>query len=312
MIYTYAGVFDDFVAKTFYSNIQYLTNLSYWEGVLNFFKGFTPIFYAYTFFFLLAILPFFRWRKEKKELRSKLFLFSFAFFSLLSIVPGWHFYAHYFILILPAVALPAAGGMQELIGFSEGKRPSIQRAVSLLPVLFVLQPLLAESFYFFKADATEASRITYEYNPFPEAKVIGQYIKRITHDTSSIMVLGSEPELYFYAERRPAISAYYMYFLTDGSKRARAQQELLIKEAEEDVPELIVFVNVASSWLINDKTDPLIFNWLESFAKEHGYRMTGVVDLFIDKSKYVFGEASESYKPRSNGYITLFKKEGAK
>ena len=308
ILYSYAGVFDAFVTKTFYSNTQYLTRLSYREGVLNFFHHFSPVFYAYTFLFLLAFLPFLRWTKEKRALRTTLFLVSLAFFSFIAIVPGWHFYPHYFILILPAVALLAAAGTQELINFSEAKWSRRQRAVALLPMLFVLQPLFAESFYFFKADATEASRVTYEYNPFPEAKVIGRYIKRITNDSSSMMVLGSEPELYFYAERRPAISAYYMYFLMNGTELARQQQEELIRQAEEEMPEVIVVLNISSSWVVQENTDPLLFDWIASFPAKFHYRIVGIADIFKDHTNYVTGPAAQNYKTRSTGSIAIFKK----
>lgn len=311
MLYTYAGVFDAFVIKTFYSNSRYLTELSFWDGVRNFFNHLSPLFYSYTFLFLLAFQPIFRWRNEKGAIRINLYLLSFALFSFMSIVPGWHFYPHYFILIIPSIGLLAAIGTPELINFLK-RKTHLPGVISMVPILFILQPLLVNSFYFFKADTTQASRITYEYNPFPEAKIIGQHIKQITSDTSSIMVLGSEPELYFYAERRPAISNYYMYFLMDGSELARQKQKELIRQAEEDMPEVVVYVNVSSSWMSRPDSDKKLLKWFNLLLKNNRYKLIGIADMFQDRTLYLYGPKARKYKIRSNGFITLFRRVSQK
>ncbi len=312
LIYTYSGVFDAFLTKTFYSNSRYLTKLGFSEGMLYFFNHFSPFFYSYTFLFLFAFLPVFIWKKEKEGYRVKTFLLSFAIFSFMSIVPGGHFYPHYFILIVPAIALAAAAGVLELRKLSEARRTRLHGVLVFLPMLIMLQPLLAESFYFFRADATQASRVTYEYNPFPEAKTIGRYIKRITKDTSSIMVLGSEPELYFYAERRPAISAYYMYFMMDGSELARQKQEELIRQAEKEMPEVIVYVGISSSWMSTPESDEHLINWFNLFLENNRYQLVGAVDIFQDRTHYIYGPEARKYKIRSNGFLTLFQRAGRK
>ncbi len=312
LLYNYAGVFDAFLTKTFYSNSRYLTKLGYSEGVLNFYNHFSPFFYSYTFLFLFAFLPVFIWKKEKGAYRAKTFLLSFAIFSFVSIVPGGHFYPHYFNLIVPAIALAAAAGTLELIKLSEARRARLQGVIVILPMLIMLQPLLAESFYFFRADATQASRVTYEYNPFPEAKAIGRHIKRITSDTSSIMVLGSEPELYFYAKRRPAISAYYMYFLMDGSELARQKQEELIRQAEKEMPEVIVYVGISSSWVSGPESDEHLLDWFNLFLENNRYQLVGVADIFKDRTHYIYGPEARKYKIRSNGFLTLLQRSGQK
>ena len=57
----------------------------------------------------------------------------------------------------------------------------------------------------------------YLESPFPEAIQIANYIRTHTGKDSRIAILGSEPEIPFYADRRSATGYIYMYGLTNPS-----------------------------------------------------------------------------------------------
>src|SRR6185436_19492825 len=77
-----------------------------------------------------------------------------------------------------------------------------------------------------------ASRQLYAANPCPEAVEIAKYIKAHSTKDETIVVLGSEPEIYFYADRRSATGYIYMYSLTESQPYAAAMQDQMIREIE--------------------------------------------------------------------------------
>ncbi len=308
LTYWQLGVEDDFIAKSFASNANYVAALSWQDGVQNLTVNELAILKSSWMLHLFAILPILALFKKGCRNRGLIFAFLFFFFSFLSIVPGWYFRLHYFILMIPSVSMLSAIGLDLFKSFILRYQPALARWLIILPFVFIFQILLANRAYFFEANATEAARIAYGHNPFSESKKLGQYIARTTPDTARLMVLGSEPELYFYSKREPAISAYYMYFLMDGSETASEKQKKLMKEAEDNPPDIIIFVKVSSSWNKAKNADLSLLEWVDDFILKNKYQMDGVIDILPDKSRYIFGRDAIKYKIRSTGYLLVFKK----
>src|SRR5439155_711705 len=79
----------------------------------------------------------------------------------------------------------------------------------------LLYPVYRERAFFFILPPEQVSRATYGTNPFPEAPVIAQRIADDTLPEDRVAVLGSEPEICFYARRRSATGYIYMYGLME-------------------------------------------------------------------------------------------------
>src|SRR5204863_794318 len=72
-----------------------------------------------------------------------------------------------------------------------------------------------ERAYLFQRTPTEVSTDLYWPNPFHEFVAIAGYINANSAADDTIAVLGSEPELFFYANRRAASGYIYMYGLME-------------------------------------------------------------------------------------------------
>jgi hypothetical protein len=60
------------------------------------------------------------------------------------------------------------------------------------------------------------------------------------------MVIGSEPEIYFYAYRRSASGYIYMYYLTEPQRFATQMLDEMIREIEQAKPEyILIYRNIA-------------------------------------------------------------------
>jgi len=181
--------------------------------------------------------------------------------SLLGVAVGLQFRPHYFLQALPALAASAGVGLAAAVhvaGASGGRAAAGVAAV--LAVAVVGAPALANRAVLTAETPKAAAREIWGLNPFPEAVTIARHIARTSAPDETVFVVGSEPEILFYAERRSATRYIFFYPLTGGYPGARERQ----REAWDDVtrarPSYVVWVHVPTSWLMSDRTDPWIFD----------------------------------------------------
>ncbi len=86
-------------------------------------------------------------------------------------------------------------------------------------------------------------------------------IRAQTRPADKIAVLGSEPEIYFYAHRHAATGYVYTYPLVENHAFASKMQGEMIDQIEAERPEIIVYVDDSSSWNTHPGSDPHIFDW---------------------------------------------------
>ena len=76
-----------------------------------------------------------------------------------------------------------------------------------------------------------------------------RYIREHSAPQDRIAVIGSEPEIYFYAQRHSVSGYIYMYDLVEPQPFEHAMQEEFIHDVETARPEYLVVVNMDSSWM---------------------------------------------------------------
>jgi len=275
-----AGVFQKFWFWTFAYTSQYASRVTPSEG-FALFKFIIPhVVGPMLWIWLIAGigLTTFLWCACARAYGS--FLGLFLLFSILAVCPGLYFREHYFILLLPAVSLLA--GLA--VSCATGKLSAWQRPpdLSALPVLLFLAAfawtIYGQREAFFRMTPLEVCRTLYGANPFPEALDIARLVKRETPPGTPLAVLGSEPEIFFYADRPSATGYIYTYELMEPQKYAAIMQSEMIAEIERAQPELLIYVDVPLSWLPQDGSNMYIFEWLRTYLA-HNYRL-----LAVDKS----------------------------
>jgi hypothetical protein len=98
----------------------------------------------------------------------------------------------------------------------------------LIPTAAVLFPVWLRRDYCFSWSPEKACRCVYGPDPFVECPAIADYVKNHSQPDDRVAVLGSEPEIYFYANRISATGYIYMYPLTESDSFARKMQEEMI------------------------------------------------------------------------------------
>ena len=148
----------------------------------------------------------------------------------------------------------------------------------------------------------------YGANPFPESIEIAKYLRENSTSEDKIAVIGSEPQIYFYSNRRAATGYIYTYALMEDHPYAIKMQGEMINEIESAEPKYMVFVNVLTSWLRTEKSNDMIFKWFLQYIKH--YRKVGVVDIIgNDRTDYYWGDEASGYEPKSKLWLAVFERK---
>jgi 4-amino-4-deoxy-L-arabinose transferase-like glycosyltransferase len=212
--------------------------------------------------------------------RQAPFLGGWLLVSFLAVCPGLYFRDHYFIVMIPVLAVLAGAGLQAGVG------PLVRR-LGLKPGFLIPGcvaaaclgwPVWSERALLFTASPTEASRRMYGINPFVESPVIAAYIRDHSPADATIAVIGSEPQIYFHAGRRSATGYIYTYALMEPQPFAVEMQREMIREIEAARPQFLVSVRIPTSWLVRPASSGEIFSWFERYSLSE-YSLVGVVDM---------------------------------
>jgi hypothetical protein len=299
------GIFDKFWFWTFTYAKEYVSLKSPIQGLVYFIITFSSIVSSAPPLWVLAgwgVLALFIDQQEKQLV---FFIGVLTIFSSLAIMPGFYFRPHYFVLLLPAVSLVIG------VGISTMGRLLVrvsQSAGKLIPVAIIFLALLYSVYHqrllLFGVDPATASRLIYSRLPyerdvfFPESLKIGQYLKEHTSREDAIAVLGSEPQIYFYAHRRAATGYIYGYPLMEPHQYAERMQEEMIREIEVSRPAYLVLAAFHTSWAVRLGSPRLIFDWFRRYSSEF-YDCVGVIDgKSFNFTEYHWDKADDGDQPR--------------
>jgi hypothetical protein len=310
LILFWAGVFPKFWFWTFSYALEYATAVRFSDGLQNLWVTARYVIGPVVWIWIIAggglLVLLFRNRTDRA---CAFFAAGFLLFSFAAVCPGLYFREHYFILLLPAIALLAGIAVGAATkDLSENRR---LRSLSAIPVIVFLGAfavsLIQQQVSFFEKGLIAANRDVYEANPFFEAVKIADYLRTHSSKDARVAILGSEPEIYFYSGRRSATGYIYTYALMERHPFASAMQQEMISEMETNRPEFMVYVFVPNSWGVSPDSDRTIFSWADRYARSH-YEVVGIADILADRTEYRWDNAAKSYQPRSPYVIYVFRR----
>jgi hypothetical protein len=296
-----AGVFRQFWFWTFTYARAYVMEDPFSGAAARLWDSARPLLTENAGLWLLALAGLaLVWRRRKTNAEAALVTTGLLVFSLAATAPGFYFRAHYFVMVLPAAAL-LAGAVA-----ANGRTAAAWLFAGALAFSFIWQkePM-------FRMTPVQVSRDLYGTSPFPEAIRVAAYIRDHTASGAQIAVLGSEPEIYFYARRRSATAYLYMYPLTEEQPYAPTMQQEMIREVEEQRPEYAVFVHAEGSWLTDfDEPEPVLDWWAEY---RRNYDLVGVADIVSEeRTEYRWGAEAPGYTPQGDDYLLVYRRREAK
>jgi hypothetical protein len=211
--------------------------------------------------------------------KSRLLVFSFALASVLSVFPDFYFRKHYFLLMLPGLALLAGIAVSCLCRW-QGQKPSggkFQDWPVWVYASTVAITVVTCAGIWFQQTAAQAARTTYQADPFPEAEAVATFIRANSPPSMPMAVLGSEPELYFLSRRHSVTGYIYTYGMMEPQPFARRMQDEMIRDIETSQPEFIIFVDDRMSWWSYPDSDLTIFKWWDDYKTN--YTLVAIADV---------------------------------
>jgi 4-amino-4-deoxy-L-arabinose transferase-like glycosyltransferase len=304
LILWWAGVFEKFWFWTFSYAHAYVSIIPPGSAAGELFKQLPKQLGAGTPIWILAGigLPLAFWKNHPGGCRP-VFVATFLSFSLFAVCPGFYFRPHYFVLLLPAVAL--------LAGLAVGALPRTRN--TWIPACVfsaaVLLSLLQQRAFFFEMTPLEACRAVYALNPFPEAVVVGRFIADTTPPDARIAVLGSEPEIYFHARRRSATGYLYTFPMTEKQPYALTMQRDLIREIETSRPDVLVFSPIWASDVTRMSLPQVVNDWLGGYLRGR-YDPVGLADVVsADRTDYAWGSDAGRQAPKATWYLFVLRRK---
>jgi hypothetical protein len=219
---------------------------------------------------------------DKARSQARFIIGCLLVFSLIAFTASFYFSRHYFIMMLPVVSLLIAIAARRAALAMGEALPAGCVALACAGFIFANRAL------WFEQTPDAACRALYGGNPFTEAAPIASYIHEHSSAADTIAVMGSEPEIFFYARRHSATGYIYMYDLMQSHRYALAMQQETIQQIEAAKPAFLVLVYVDSSWTISKDSNLAIMGWTRDYYAKY-YELAGMVWIWADRAEYVWG-----------------------
>jgi len=300
------GDFSRFWLWTFNYASSYATGCPLGEGMQNLYFYVLKQFSVYVGFVILAGVGLVVALRRPKFRGELFFALAFLFFSFLGTTPGLYFRPHYFVLLLPAVAILAGMAVMSL-------QSGVSQRIKIIPLLVFAAVFCWNSYLqgwmFFRLTPLQLCRIIYEDNPSIESLSVAQYIREHSKPDARIAVIGSEPQIYFYSGRHSATGYVYMYPLMESQPYAAAMQREMIGEIESAKPEFIVLVGYKYSWLMKPASDRSILKWAENYTRQF-YEPAGFIDHRPDgQVVWVPGSDAASFHGALDQFMVIYQRK---
>lgn len=236
-------------------------------------------------------------------------LLMYVIISLLSVMPGFYFRPHYFLLLLPATSILAGYAFLKMIdAMGTTRGPVLSHGAPLLVLLICIAiTVRSQADYLFRMTPFQVSRSTYGINPFPESVDIARYLDKQLPPGETIAVVGSEPQVYFYTRRKAATGFIYMYPMMERHQNALRMQEHFINEIESSKPAYIVYVKIPYSWLRRADSHPRLFEWLNVFFQQQ-YTLDTVVEVLQHGNKVHQIRPSKSVAVETSNLVLVYRR----
>lgn len=237
-------------------------------------------------------------------------LVALVLFSFLTITPGKRYYLHYWIQFLPSVALLFAHLFFKLEKLGEKPNLSIAKSLSLpLAGLFLLIGGAMSSAHWLKTDSNTLMRDMFGGNPFVEDQLFARIIEAQIQPNETVAVMGSEPQIYVYLDRKAPSRHFYTAFLSRNHRFTETWQKEALEGLKAQKPDYVVFNIMSMSWMLRPDSNQGFYQNSYTWVMEN-YNPVAWADYVDYYNPTIVTDAGAStYKPQSGSYVMLLKKK---
>lgn len=307
------GSFNEMIFWAYEHPKQYVSNMPFEEGVKYFKYTRDMIVQNHKMFWIHSLIAVILCLLKPINIKYKVLGVTLLAFSFLTIVPGFYFYGHYWIQTVPGLALVAGLTYYSVISILQGmfnlKHPRFGYIYLIIFAFMTFNHASAFKAYYFHPNYERILRTVYGNNPFPESMEIGNFINANSKPEDNIVLIGSEPQIYFYTKKKsPSRHAYFTAIVNNIPQHKEWQREF-VRDTEKAKPRYVIFFNHPLSLLVQPNVDKYVFDWANKYITEN-YQIIGVVDMIEgQQSVYVWREQLNTYQPKSQNLIYIYERK---
>lgn len=307
-----SGSWSEFIYWVFDRNRHsYLTSVSKEVGDEFFNKQFSRITGEFAAFWILAAAGMLLLLFQKKPWSARIWPWIFFGLCAYTITPGNRYLPHYWLTMLPAVALLAAQPLSMAADFMIRRfkaTPSLAAPVALT-VLIILYGSFSSWKYFFDTPPEATALRMYVTNPFIESRELSKLLNREMRPNDNLMVWGSEPQVYVYTNKKAPTRHFYTAFSSTPGPRGTEIQKEIMETIQADKPEYMIYFVHPFSWSMKPDSDTTLYQWAYRLCRDE-YTVIGVADQ-IGRRRIVYKQHEEAaaYKPQGEKYTLVFKRK---
>lgn len=306
------GSFSDMIFWTYQIPKNYVSKVPFEEGVKYF--GYTKdaILQNYKFFWYHSLLAVILCLLKTMPWKLKFFGITLLAFSFLTIVPGFYFYGHYWIQTIPGLSIVTGLTYYTITtlctNYFKIKFEGLKYIYLFIFAIVIYSHTSALKSYYFKPNYERILRSVYGNNPFPESMEIGNWINANSKPEDNIVLLGSEPQIYFYTKKHSPSRHAYFAAIVDNVPQHKEWQREFVKGVENAKPKYLVYFNHPISLFVQPNTDKYVFEWANTYVTAN-YHLVGLVDMIEGQhSNYLWREQIGNYKPVSQNVIYVYER----
>lgn len=211
------------------------------------------------------------------QCKQNIFPVLLTVFSALAIMPGFYFRPHYFVFLLPAVALWVGVMVVWLSSVFEKMRiPAAAYVGSFVVSGSLLISLLLSFTRLLTTTPDQLNRQVYGTGLFSIIQTIAYYCEQRTQPNDRIGMFANEPELYFYAQRRGATGFLYTYPLFENHRYQPVMLKKLADEMTQQRPILLVDIDEHAADVFSPTRVYAVSAWTRPFIQKNYVRLTRV------------------------------------
>ncbi len=203
------GALDDLIYANISYNWLYVGFLTWTERFLNLGSGMLFVSAAVAPLIVAGVIGMITILRRGKRTGDYLVI-GWAAASAIGVASGGRFFPHYFLHLVPAMAILAAVVIYERFAKAENRLSS--RPALLFGILLVAVALATNGVLYLAprpAERQVAENVYYQKEWEENSRALGLYVKERTDPDETIFNFGREPQVYFYADRRPAAQYFY-------------------------------------------------------------------------------------------------------
>jgi hypothetical protein len=263
LLIPFLKVLPNFFQEVFKFNISYLSSYGNPFGNLGNYLG-----KFFHYWWILLILPFGLFFKKPHNFFYYSTLLIISLLTIFSTPIG-----HYYLILMPFLALICGalfGSFIEL--FSTEKQKFITTIIVLPLVLYIMLFPLSEQFALSPQGLSEWVYGTVD--PFGESKEVAGHLAQITKPNDFVFVAGSEPQIYYYAERKSSTRFDITFPLNLPTPYREQFQNDIIKDLEKNSPMAIVVSQKPESNLWEEGSPDIFMKYFSDLVSKN-YKVVG-------------------------------------